>query len=98
MYGHTTYLRHVSASKISLGCHLLHNSCMVCELVKYVYNKVRGRIVLQVVRSGEWYVIMVNGQTIGQLSSLLDASRLALSLLNDGQIDSVALPSGTIVK
>jgi hypothetical protein len=41
---------------------------------------------------------MVNGQMIGQLASLVDASRLALSLLNDGQIDSVTLPSGTIVK
>jgi len=44
------------------------------------------------------YTLMINGQTIGRFGALIDASRLALSLLSDGQIDSVQLFSGTIVR
>jgi hypothetical protein len=53
--------------------------------------------VAQVVRSGDWYVVVVNGKTLGQFGHTLDASRLALSLLGDGIIGSVELLSGTIV-
>ena len=52
----------------------------------------------QILGSNGVYTVVIDGQQVGQFGELIDASRLALSLLHDGLIDSVELFSGTIVR
>lgn len=47
-----------------------------------------------VVKRGEWYTVMVNGQMLGQFGAMIDAHRFALGMLHDGLVASVELPSG----
>lgn len=50
-----------------------------------------------IIREGEWYVVMVNGQMLGQFAKLLDAHCFALQLLEREMASSVQLLSGVIV-
>ena len=51
-----------------------------------------------VVKQGEWYTVMVNGEVLGQFIALLDAHCFALQLMERGLAQSVRLYSGTTVK
>ena len=53
---------------------------------------------IEIRKVGDWFTVTLDGQLLGQFGELIDASRLALSLLHDGLVDSVRLFSGTIVK
>lgn len=50
-----------------------------------------------VTTSGSWYVVMVNGQMLGQFGRLFDANTFAISLLRRGEIASLTLPSGLVL-
>ena len=50
-----------------------------------------------VVRQGEWYTVMVDGQMLGQFANLLDAHCFALQLLEREMASSVQLLSGITV-
>ncbi len=51
-----------------------------------------------VTRRGEWYVVEVGGQMIGQFVHSLDAHRFAMAMLHDGMVGSVTLASGVKVE
>ena len=51
----------------------------------------------EVVRQGEWYTVMINGQMLGQFVKLLDAHCFALQLMERGLAQSVRLYSGITV-
>lgn len=44
-----------------------------------------------------WYVVMINGKTLGQFGALLDANLFALQLIERGLADRVTLPSGAVI-
>ena len=48
-------------------------------------------------KQGEWYTVMINGQLLGQFTTLLDAHCFALQLLERGLALSVRLYSGVTV-
>ena len=48
-------------------------------------------------KQGGWYTVMINGQILGQFTSLLDAHCFALQLLERGLSSSVQLFSGITV-
>ena len=48
-------------------------------------------------KQGGWYTVMINGQMLGQFTSLLDAHCFALQLLERGLASSVQLFSGITV-
>ena len=50
-----------------------------------------------VATSGNWYVVRVNGQVLGQFERMFDANTFAISLLRRGEIASVTLPSGLVL-
>ena len=50
-----------------------------------------------VVKQGEWYTVMVNGQMLGQFIALLDAHCFALQLMERDIVQSVSLYSGVTV-
>ena len=50
-----------------------------------------------VTRQGEWYVVEVDGQLIGQFVRSLDANRHAIAMLHDGLVDAVTLLTGVQV-
>ena len=51
----------------------------------------------EVVLSGGWYVVMVNGRMLGQFGRLFDANTFAICLIRRGEIASVTLPSGLVL-
>lgn len=44
-----------------------------------------------------WYVVLVNGQMLGQFCHQFDANCFAITLLRRGEISSVTLPSGMVL-
>ena len=50
-----------------------------------------------IVKQGEWYTVMINGQMLGQFAHLLDAHCFAMQLMERGVTNEVRLLSGVIV-
>ena len=53
---------------------------------------------VEVVFSGEWYLVRRGGQDIAWFAHSLDANRFAIAILHDGLASSVTLPSGVEVE
>ena len=52
---------------------------------------------IQIVRSGEQFAVVMDGHEIARCSSLLYAARRSLGMLHDGMVSSVTLPNGVQV-
>ena len=52
---------------------------------------------IEVVSSGEWYIVRLNGEDLGMFTYMLDANCFALQLLERAMATSVTLISGLIV-
>jgi hypothetical protein len=52
---------------------------------------------IEVVSSGEWYIVRLNGEDLGMFAYMLDANCFALQLLERGMATSVMLVSGLTI-
>ena len=52
---------------------------------------------VEVVGSGEWYIVRMGGEDLGMFAHMLDANCFALQLMERGLCYSVMLTSGTII-
>ena len=53
---------------------------------------------VEIIISGEWYLVSQDGVDLAMFVSSLDAHRLAMAMLHDGLASSVRLASGTVVE
>ena len=51
----------------------------------------------EVYESGSWYVVMINGEMIGNFGCLFDANCFAIQLIERGFVDQITLPSGLVL-
>jgi hypothetical protein len=51
----------------------------------------------QVIESGEWYIVRLNGEDLGMFAHMLDANCFALQLLERGMATTVTLVSGLAI-
>ena len=53
-----------------------------------------GLGMVEIIRSGEWYIVLHSGEELGMFAHMLDANCFALQLLERGIAGSVTLISG----
>jgi hypothetical protein len=51
----------------------------------------------QVIESGGWYIVRLDGEDLGKFIHLLDANCFALQLLDRGMATTVTLVSGLVI-
>ena len=53
---------------------------------------------VEVLVSGEWYLVRLGSEDLAWFAHSLDANRFAIAILHDGLASSVTLPSGVEVE
>ena len=53
---------------------------------------------VEVCQSGEWWLVVKDGEQLGMFAYSMDAHRFAIAMLHDGLASSVTLQNGEMVE